>query len=339
MTSAARRASRASSSVQHPREPVRKDVGLADSARCTADVVALIDRASRCHRGVDAAGHGGQDPHGRCLIVTTAVFSFGFPSGPADTSPARRARSMAGPSASMSASMSARDDVCPARSEENCEPALGAAHGDEDVGRLTPAEQPSRSNTRSPARRGASAARPPRPRGADVCVAREPPLQRGARIAIELCIRDDPKHPLHEVVTQRPSRSALRLVATARPPLRRSRRPPARRPSPTAPRVLGRHRAAAVRRGRRDSSSAPTPSGPPNLCPATVRASSPLAPKSTGSWPTACTASECRGTPCARAIWASAAIGCTVPTSLFAHMTLTRATSSPRASAFVSVSG
>src|SRR5215470_15542318 len=35
ITSAARRASRASSSVQHPRAPDRYDRGLADSARCT----------------------------------------------------------------------------------------------------------------------------------------------------------------------------------------------------------------------------------------------------------------------------------------------------------------
>src|SRR5215472_11982803 len=35
MTSAARRASRASSSVQQPRAPVRYELGLLDSARCT----------------------------------------------------------------------------------------------------------------------------------------------------------------------------------------------------------------------------------------------------------------------------------------------------------------
>src|SRR5918995_7466644 len=35
MTSAARRASRASSSVQQPRAPLRNDCGLLDSARCT----------------------------------------------------------------------------------------------------------------------------------------------------------------------------------------------------------------------------------------------------------------------------------------------------------------
>ena len=55
-------------------------------------------------------------------------------------------------------------------------------------------------------------------------------------------------------------------------------------------------------------------------------ASSPLAAKSTGSCPTACTASEWIGTPYARATAASSAIGCTVPTSLFAHITVTSAT-------------
>src|ERR1700689_2589754 len=35
ITSAARRASRASSSVQHPRAPVRYELGLRDKARCT----------------------------------------------------------------------------------------------------------------------------------------------------------------------------------------------------------------------------------------------------------------------------------------------------------------
>ena len=55
-------------------------------------------------------------------------------------------------------------------------------------------------------------------------------------------------------------------------------------------------RRAARRPGA--SSSAPTPIGPPSLCPVTVSASTPLAAKSTGTCPTACTASVCNGTPC-----------------------------------------
>jgi hypothetical protein len=78
----------------------------------------------------------------------------------------------------------------------------------------------------------------------------------------------------------------------------------------------------------RRSSNAPTPGGPPNLCAATLIAESPLAANSTGSWPTACTASLCMGTPNSAAIAASSAIGMMVPTSLLAHITDTSATSS-----------
>ena len=59
-----------------------------------------------------------------------------------------------------------------------------------------------------------------------------------------------------------------------------------------------------------------------------VSAAAPLAAKSTGSTPTACTASVCSGMPCRAATSASSRMGLTVPTSLFAHITLTRATSS-----------
>ncbi len=88
------------------------------------------------------------------------------------------------------------------------------------------------------------------------------------------------------------------------------------------------------------SSKAPTPRGPPSLCPVTVSASTPAAAKSTGTWPTAWTASVCMGTPAAWATSASSATGCTVPTSLLAHITLTRATpSGSRARAARSTSG
>ena len=71
--------------------------------------------------------------------------------------------------------------------------------------------------------------------------------------------------------------------------------------------------------------SAPTPTGPPSLCAVTVIASTPDAAKSTGSCAAACTASVWKGTPYSCATAASAAIGCTAPTSLLAHITLTRA--------------
>ena len=51
----------------------------------------------------------------------------------------------------------------------------------------------------------------------------------------------------------------------------------------------------------RPSSSAPTPAGPPSLCPVTVSAATPLAAKSTGTWPTAWIASVWNGTPCSAA--------------------------------------
>ncbi len=79
----------------------------------------------------------------------------------------------------------------------------------------------------------------------------------------------------------------------------------------------------------RASSSAPTPIGPPSLCPETLSAATPLAAKSTGTCPTAWIASVCSGTPAAAATLASSAIGWTVPTSLLAHITVTTATSSP----------
>ena len=76
------------------------------------------------------------------------------------------------------------------------------------------------------------------------------------------------------------------------------------------------------------STRAPTPIGPPILWPDSVRASRPLAAKSTGRWPTACTASECTGMPCSAHRAATSATGCTVPTSLLAHITDTSATAS-----------
>ena len=84
---------------------------------------------------------------------------------------------------------------------------------------------------------------------------------------------------------------------------------------------------SGVQAASRRSSRAPTPTGPPSLCPVSDRASTPLAAKSTGTAPTACTASVWNGTPNSCATSASARTSLTVPTSLLAHMTLTRATS------------
>ena len=69
-------------------------------------------------------------------------------------------------------------------------------------------------------------------------------------------------------------------------------------------------------------------------------ASAPLAAKSTGSCAAACTASVWKGMPYSCATAASSATGWTVPTSLFAHITLTTATwSGAREMAVRSASG
>ena len=90
---------------------------------------------------------------------------------------------------------------------------------------------------------------------------------------------------------------------------------------------------SGVHSASRRSSSAPAPIGPPSLCPVIVSASTPLAAKSTGTCPTACTASVCSGTPTSCATAASAGMSLTVPISLLAHMTLATATSVPSPSA------
>ena len=86
--------------------------------------------------------------------------------------------------------------------------------------------------------------------------------------------------------------------------------------------------AAAVTSTSRRTTSAPTPYGPPTLCPVSVSASTPDAAKSTGTAPTAWTASVCTGMPCAAAIATTSAIGWRVPTSLLAHITEISATES-----------
>src|SRR2546422_2072241 len=81
---------------------------------------------------------------------------------------------------------------------------------------------------------------------------------------------------------------------------------------------------------------APTPFAAPILCPEMVTSVQPASLGDRGTLPTACTASEWKQTPAARQRSASRAIGWTVPTSLFTHITLTSAT--PRASASSSAS-
>ena len=78
----------------------------------------------------------------------------------------------------------------------------------------------------------------------------------------------------------------------------------------------------------RRASSAPTPTGPPILCADTLIRSTPLAPKSNGRCPKACTASVCIHAPSAAANSPTAETGCTTPVSLFTHITDTTATAS-----------
>ena len=56
-----------------------------------------------------------------------------------------------------------------------------------------------------------------------------------------------------------------------------------------------------------------------------VTAVAPTSDRSTGTWPSACTASVWKGTPALRHAAAMSRTGWTVPTSLFAHMTETSA--------------
>src|SRR6266704_1572350 len=82
--------------------------------------------------------------------------------------------------------------------------------------------------------------------------------------------------------------------------------------------------------------SAPTPLGAPILWPEIVSKVQPASASETGILPSAWTASTWSGTPAARQRAATRATGCTTPTSLFTHITLTTAT--PRASAAASAS-
>ena len=67
---------------------------------------------------------------------------------------------------------------------------------------------------------------------------------------------------------------------------------------------------SGVTSSSRRTTSAPTPYGPPTLCPVRVSASTPEAAKSTGTEPTACTASVCTGMPCSAAISTTSSTGC-----------------------------
>ena len=101
---------------------------------------------------------------------------------------------------------------------------------------------------------------------------------------------------------------------------------PARRFRSCRPPVVG-----ATKRIPRRTHSAPTPLGPLNLCAEIESRSTPRAATSIGILPADCTASVWNRAPRACATAASRAIGCTVPISLLACITETRAVRSPTA--------
>ena len=151
------------------------------------------------------------------------------------------------------------------------------------------------------------------------------------RMAVDDDVRDGRPNSVDQAGPQAVEASGtLRLTGRPRPRPRRqtpscradracpsARRAPARRHAGAA---RTRHPGAATARRRRTDRRA--------CAPVIVIASAPESAKSTGTAPTACTASVCSGTPYSWAMSASSATGCTVPTSLFAHITLISATES-----------
>ena len=115
----------------------------------------------------------------------------------------------------------------------------------------------------------------------------------------------------------------------------RARRPPHRTPgspgrSRTRPAVLapGRCPRATAATAARAGRAVPRGRAARRTCGAlTDSKSAPSAPKSTGTWPTACAASTCTSTPRSRHAATTSATGCTVPTSWLAHWTCTSAVS------------
>ncbi len=81
------------------------------------------------------------------------------------------------------------------------------------------------------------------------------------------------------------------------------------------------------------TASTPIPFGAPSLWPVTLSASTPSWARPTSSQPADWTASVWNGTPAARAIAASSAIGWTVPSSLLACAIVTRVVSGRSAAA------
>ncbi len=213
----------------------------------------------------------------------------------------RRARSTTAGSASSRASTSAAVELWPSekRSEPRARSSSAPIATSTWEGRATPAEQAEPVDTSTPRASSSSSSESPSQPGKEKCAlpgsrSTGSPLRTASGTAAS-------------TRRTRSSRSGLepRRLCGARAPTATvggGGEPGQRRRVERAGAHVALLAAAVQQRGAgrrpRPSSSAPAPSGPPYLCPVTVSASTPLAAKSTGSWPTACTASVCSGTPC-----------------------------------------
>ena len=308
-TSATRRASRASSSVQQPREPACAWRGCAPARGGRRDVVPGLDRTRRGDRGVDAAGQRGDDPHRAGLRPRRARCDDGPSSaamrratsasvrGPAEGEPQRAAR---------------RDRIGTPIASSTW---LGCG---------TPAEQADPVEHSTPAASSSSSSESPSQPGNDRCAL--------------------PGSRLHE-----PGRRCGWRRRPSRAPAPRGRRAARRRAAVRSSRsasdaVSGRGQAgdrrrvegagadvallaAAVQRAGREraprrSTSAPTPTGAAELVAGEREGVTPMPAKSTGSVPDGLHGVGVeRHAVLARQSAATSATGWTVPTSLLAHIT------------------
>ena len=200
-------------------------------------------------------------------------------------------------------------------------------------GRATPAEQAEPVETSTPAASSSSSSESPSQPGKEKCAL---PGSRSAGVAVVARASGTAASTRRdEVVAQRRaaaprSRAGGRprgVVAAASPASAGVSKVPERTSRSCPPPC-----SSGVQATSRPSSSAPAPSGPPSLWPVRVSASTPLAAKSTGQLTDGLhgVGVQRHARPRGRAS-ASAATGCTVPTSLLAHITVTSATSSPSA--------
>ena len=352
MTSAARRASPASSFEQQPREPVRSASGVCDSARCTPttscpastaraaataestppDIAAstLMRGPLRPCRGVLA--------HGRtCARTPGGVRSLDAPENdrssglPRRAAPARRPRrSRPSPARRRRRSWCGRGRTAATPARWPRPPPSRAVRGWAARRlRCRPSRWSTRCRCASSSMSSESPSQPGKLRWALPGRREGPPSMTSVpwspfSVASGTLARTLPTRSSRSPAISSARRGASRTAsstAVARPTTPGVSSVPDRTSRSCPPPC-----SSGVSATSRPSSSAPAPMGPPSLCPVSVSASTPDAAKSTGRIPTACTASVCSGTPCSCATAASSRTGLTVPTSLLAHITDTSAT-------------